>query len=72
MIVYDRFWQTLKQKGISTYVLDKKYHVPSSTLQRLRANRPLTTTTLNDLCVILNCELEDIAQYVPNDTDQLL
>jgi len=72
MIIYDRFWQTLKQKKISTYVLLKKYHIPSSTLQRLRANKPLTTTTLNDLCIILDCKLEDIAHYVPNDTDQLL
>ena len=35
-------------------------------------NKPLTTTTLNDLCRILNCRLEEIAQYIPSDEDQVL
>ncbi|MDO5417749.1 MAG: helix-turn-helix transcriptional regulator [Lachnospiraceae bacterium] len=72
MILYDPFWKTLKASGESTYTLINKYHVSSSTIDRLRKNQPLTTTTLNDLCRVLNCNLEDIATYVSSDEDQFL
>ncbi|HML48372.1 MAG TPA: helix-turn-helix transcriptional regulator [Clostridia bacterium] len=64
MIVYHRFWNTLRRKGISTYALIHKHGVSSSTLARLRRNQPLSTVTLDDLCRILSCGLEDIAHYV--------
>ena len=72
MIVYERFWSTLKRSGQSTYTLIKDYHISSSTIDKLRKNKPLNTTTLNDLCRILNCRLEDIAEYIPSDEDQIL
>ncbi len=72
MIIYDRFWETLKEKKISTYYLINSCKVSSSTLTRLRRNQPLSTVTLNDLCRMLNCSLEDIAQYVPSEDDKLL
>lgn len=64
MIIYHRFWKTLRLKGISTYALIHRHGVSSSTLARLRRNQPLSTVTLDDLCRILACRLEDIAQYV--------
>ena len=72
MIVYSPFWDTLRRKGKSTYYLIHECKISSSTIDRLRKNLPLTTTTLNDLCRILNCELSDIAAYVPSKTDQRL
>ena len=72
VIVYERFWATLKASGQSTYTLIKDHRISSSTLDKLRKNKPLNTTTLNDLCRILNCRLEDIAEYVPSDDDQKL
>ena len=72
MMVYDRFWETLKASSESTYTLINRHHISSSTLDKLRKNKPLTTTTINDLCRILNCNVEDIVQYVPSDEDQPL
>ena len=72
MIVYNRFWDTLRQSDQSTYTLIKDHHISSSTIDKLRRNRPLNTTTLNDLCRILGCKIEDIAEYVASDTDQPL
>lgn len=69
MIIYDRFWKTIKEKQVSTYELLKTYRISSSTLTRMRNNKPLTTTTLNDLCSILDCRLEDIAEYVPDQKE---
>lgn len=72
MIVYRRFWQTLKASGESTYTLITKHHISSSTIDKLRKNKPLTTTTINDLCRILNCGTEHIMEYIPSDDDQIL
>lgn len=63
MIVYDRLWETLKRKNISQYKLIKKYNISTGQLDRLRKNGNVSTYTLNQLCEILNCKLEDIAEY---------
>lgn len=58
--MYTPFWETLKASSQSTYPLIKTHHISSSTIDKLRKNKPITTTTLNDLCRILNCRVEDI------------
>jgi DNA-binding Xre family transcriptional regulator len=63
MIIYDRLWDTMKQKGISQYKLIKEYNISSGQLDRLRKNANVNTYTLNQLCSILDCNLEDIAEY---------
>lgn len=72
MITYEPFWVTLTQSNESTYTLIKKYHISSSTIDKLRNNKPLNTTTINDLCRILNCQVEQIMKYTPNKNEQTL
>lgn len=64
MIVYDRLWETMKVKGISQYKLIKDYQVSQGQLDRLRKNANVNSYTLNQLCKILQCKLEDIAEYI--------
>jgi putative transcriptional regulator len=63
IIVFDRLWDTMRKKNISQYKLIKDYKISTGQLDRLRKNENVNTYTLNQLCEILNCELEDIAQY---------
>lgn len=72
MIDYAPFWKTLEASTETTYTLITKHHISSSIIDKLRKNKPMNTTTLNDLCRILNCKLEDIAQYIPSANDQPL
>lgn len=72
MILYTPFWETLKKRGVTTYALIKSHHISSSTLTRLRRNQPLSTVTINDLCRILDCRIQDIALYVANPEDERL
>ena len=72
MISYKPFWDTLRASRESTYTLIKNHRISSSTLDKLRKNKPLNTTTLNDLCRILSCRVEDIVKYVPSPDDQIL
>lgn len=64
LIIYTPFWETLKKKNMSTYTLIHKHNMSSSTINRLRHNKPISTTTLNDLCNFLNCQISDIVEYV--------
>ena len=67
MIKYDTLWRTLKEKGISQYTLIKDYGIDKAQLQRLRQNLVVKTLILNRLCQILNCRIEEIMEYVPDD-----
>lgn len=67
MIKYDPLWRTLKEKGISQYQLIKDYGIDKAQLQRLRQNLVVKTLILNRLCQILNCRIEEIMGYVPDD-----
>lgn len=67
MIVYDRLWQTMKQKGISQYKLTKEYGFSSGQLDRLRKGESVTMYTLDSLCKILECKVEEIIEYVPEE-----
>ncbi len=64
MISYRPFYETLYRKDISEYALIFKHGVMPNTLQRMRHQKPITTTTLNMLCEILECQVSDILEYV--------
>lgn len=72
MIDYSPFWKTLKESNETTYTLINKRNISSAIIDKLRKNKPMNTTTLNDLCKILDCRIEDIVQYIPSDEDQTL
>lgn len=67
MISYEPFYKTLKARQISTYRLVNEYRLSRSLLDRLKHNKPITTVTLNDLCSILQCKVEDIVTYIPDE-----
>lgn len=66
MIVFDKLWQTMQEKGVTTYQLRERGGIDSKTIRRLRANDNMETKTLNKLCTALDCRLEDIAEFIPD------
>lgn len=72
MIDYSPFWETLEKSSENWYTLTTKHHISHSTLHRLKHNKDVSTKTLNDLCRILDCQIQNICQYIPSDTDQTL
>lgn len=63
MIVFDRLWETMQNKGISQYKLIHEYGFSTGQLDRLRKNGNVNCYTLNTLCRILECKIEDIVEY---------
>ena len=69
MIVYDRLWKTMQEKGMSQYRLIMEFGFSSGQLDRLRKNENINMYTVNMLCRILDCRVEDIAEYVPDEKE---
>lgn len=69
MIKYDRLWETLKEKNISQYALIKKYHISPGQITRLKRNESVSTNTIDLFCSILDCNVEDVMEYLPNSDD---
>ena len=67
MIVYDRLWKTMKEKGVSQYALINRHHVSASQLTRMRRNESVSTHTIEMFCRILSCRVEDIMEYIPEE-----
>lgn len=67
MIKYDKLWQTAEKKGITKSMLTKKYNVSKAQLYRLRYNQPVSTNTLDRLCNILKCDINDIMEHIPDN-----
>lgn len=67
MIVYDKLWETMQNKGVSTYVLRERCGIDSKTIRRLRANENIETKTLDRLCAALDCRVEDILTFIKDE-----
>lgn len=70
MISYQPFYETLLRENITEYALILKHGIPANTLHRMKHGKPITTTTLDTLCSILNCSVSDILEYIPPEKIQ--
>lgn len=66
MISYDKLWQTMKDKGVTQYALINKFHISPGQITRLKRNESVSTHTIEMFCEILDCNVEDIMQFIPN------
>ena len=64
MISYDNLWLTMKKKGVTQYMLIKKYHISPGQITRLKRNESVSTHTVEMFCKILNCNVEDVMKYI--------
>lgn len=60
MISYQPLFDTMKRKNITEYHLIYKQGLSANTIHRIKKGRPITTETLDVLCYILDCEVQDI------------
>ena len=69
MILFDKLWQTMQERGITQYDLYTKYNMNRAQLHRLRHNQNIETNTLDRLCNILACNIEDIMTHIKDDNN---
>ena len=63
MIVYDKLWETMKEKGVTQYALIKNHNISPAQITRLKRNESVSTHTIDIFCDILDCKVEDIMEY---------
>lgn len=68
MVSYAPLWKTMENRGATTYTLQVKGGISSSTVRRLKAGDSVSTNTLEALCKILNCTMQDIIEYLPDES----
>ena len=69
LISYAPLWATMAKKNATTYTLQVKGEISSSTIRRLKAGESVSTNTLNALCRILRCDLPDIVEYIDEEEE---
>lgn len=71
MITYERLWETMKKRGITQYHLIKHEKFSAGQIGRLKNNLTVSTQTLDTLCRLLSCRIEDIVTYIPDNGEPL-
>ena len=64
MIVFNKLWDTMKEKNVTQYKLIHDYGFSPAQITRLKRNNNINTYTINRLCKILGCKVEDICEYI--------
>lgn len=72
MISYDRLWETMRRQGVSQYTLIHTHHISPGQITRLKRNESVSTHTIEMFCRILQCRVEDVMEYFPDETDDSL
>ena len=63
MISYKPFYETLFKKGLTEYYLIYKQGFSANTLHRIKKGEAISTKTLDALCFVLDCKVEDIIKF---------
>ena len=63
MISYEPLFKTIKDKGITSYRLGK-LGIPLSNYYAMKHGENVSTHTLNQLCKLLQCRVEDVIEYI--------
>ena len=63
MISYKPFYDTLFRKGLTEYNLIFKQGFSANTLHRIKKGEAISTKTLDALCYVLECNVEDIIKF---------
>lgn len=67
LISYRPFYETLLKKGVTEYQLIYKQGISANTIHRMKHGQPISTKTLDVLCFILDCHVEDVLEYVKEE-----
>lgn len=59
--------EMLRMVGYHTRLIRQDHLISESSLQYIREGKLVSLATFEKLCEVLNCQLSDLIEYVPND-----
>ena len=66
MIRYDPLFRTMREKGVTSYRLGK-LGFPLSNYYAIKRGENISTHTLDQLCKLLQCKVEDVLDFVDDE-----
>lgn len=63
---YDPLWRTMETRGVTKYALQEKHKISPNTISKFKNNQSVTVYTLNRICKILHCKVEDVVEIDPD------
>lgn len=67
MISYKPLFKTMKAKNISSYQLTAKMGFSKGKYCNIQQGKGINSHTINQLCQLLDCRVEDVIEYIPDD-----
>ena len=67
MISYAPLWETMRRQKATTYTLQVKGGISSSTIRRMKAGESVSTNTLDALCRLLHCQVTEVLTYIEDE-----
>jgi len=68
LISYAPLFKTMKEKGITSYQLEKS-GFSRATYYSIQKGNSISTNTVNQLCKLLNCSVSDVIEFIDEDTE---
>lgn len=68
-VSYKKLWKLLIDKDMTKTDLRRKSGISSSSLAKLGKDENVTTTVLAKICGVLNCDVADIMEMIPEESD---
>ena len=68
MISYEPFFRLMRERGITSYRL-AKMGFPMSNYHAMRRGKNISTQTLDSLCELLDCRIEEIIEHKKTDAE---
>lgn len=63
MISFEPLFRTMKEKGVSSYRLEQM-GFNRATYYSIRRGQSVSTNTIDQLCHLLKCNVEDVMQHI--------
>ena len=64
---YNKLWKLLIDKKMNKTQLRQSAKITTNAMSKMAKNEPVTLETLEKICGVLDCKIEDIVEIIPED-----
>lgn len=64
---YNKLWKLLIDKKMNKTQLRESAKITTNAMSKMAKDEPVTLETLEKICGVLDCKIEDIVEIIPED-----
>ena len=69
-VSYNKLWKLLIDKKMSQAELRRAADIAPNTMTKLRRDEPVSLSVLGRACDILECDIGDIMEFIPDKSEE--